>query len=423
MLAKITALVLGLVQLLLASAGVPLRPTHIEAQSKPVNVFVAGLMGFGEMTAVNFVVPYWGVGSNLPKMLEEEGYESYAASVGPLSSAWDRACELYAQLCGGTVDYGAAHAEKCGHARFGRTYEKPLFAGWSAARPINLWGHSFGGPTVDLFTQLCAQGSAEERAATPAAERSPLFDGGLIDRIHSVTALAAPFNGTTADVAMRGDDAWSYTGVLAIFAALGSAKHVNGIYDVQLDQFGLSLPPGKGDGKMPSLQQITAFAQSGDNALSDLSIAGARRINDQVQTQPGVYYFSYNACITEPQPLLRDDKQLPPLREWKDPVLALFAAQMGLRIGKTSLAETGDDPLWLENDGAVPVASARYPFGEPHLAFAPGAKPAPGIWNVMPTLYGKDHGYFCGADINNNAPEDLKAFYLAHMALLEQTYN
>ena len=47
-----------------------------------------------------------------------------------MGSAWDRTCELYAQLTGTRVDYGKAHAEKYGHARYGRTYEKPLFPGW-----------------------------------------------------------------------------------------------------------------------------------------------------------------------------------------------------------------------------------------------------------------------------------------------------
>ena len=101
--------------------------------------------------------------------MTSKGYESYAASVGPLSSAWDRACELYAQLTGTTVDYGAAHAAEYGHARYGATYDKPLFAGWSASKKINLVGHSFGGATIRLFLDILADGSAAEQAAAKAA--------------------------------------------------------------------------------------------------------------------------------------------------------------------------------------------------------------------------------------------------------------
>ena len=49
------------------------------------------------------------------------GIHTVAPSMGPFTSAWDRACEVYAQLVGGTVDYGKAHSEKYGHERYGRT--------------------------------------------------------------------------------------------------------------------------------------------------------------------------------------------------------------------------------------------------------------------------------------------------------------
>jgi triacylglycerol lipase len=175
---------------------------------------------------------------------------------------------------------------------------------------------------------------------------------------------------------------------------------------------------------MPCLSEMMTFLNGKDHALYDLSLEGAKLINDQVKTQPSLYYYSYSACVTEPTQLLKG-KQLPSLQEWKDPVLALFAAQMGLSAGKISQAELAvaqNDPLWLENDGAVPVASALYPAGEPHQAYTPAEKSRKGVWHVMPTLYGRDHGFFCGADINNSTAEDLKAFYMGHFAILEKTY-
>ncbi|MGZ0075346.1 lipase-like domain-containing protein [Staphylococcus aureus] len=38
-------------------------------------------------------------------------------------SNYDRAVELYLYIKGGRVDYGAAHAAKYGHERYGKTYE------------------------------------------------------------------------------------------------------------------------------------------------------------------------------------------------------------------------------------------------------------------------------------------------------------
>lgn len=81
-------------------------------------VFVHGLCGWGSDDGANEYFPYWGMMTgNLFTELERKGYKCVAAGVGTVSSAWDRACELYAQLTGGIVDYGAAHSAKHNHAR------------------------------------------------------------------------------------------------------------------------------------------------------------------------------------------------------------------------------------------------------------------------------------------------------------------
>ena len=79
-------------------------------------MFVHGLSGWGSYDARYQVMPYWGMfGGDLIKYLNGEGFPSYAASVAPEGSAWDRACELYAQLTGTVTDYGKAHSEQYGH--------------------------------------------------------------------------------------------------------------------------------------------------------------------------------------------------------------------------------------------------------------------------------------------------------------------
>lgn len=112
-----------------------------------------------------------------------------AASVGPISSAWDRACELYAQLTGTTVDYGAAHSAAHNHDRYGKTYAQPPFLRLGARRKeFILFGHSFGGATVRLFTQIACEGIQEEIDASPT-DVSPFFRGGMDSWIYSVTTL------------------------------------------------------------------------------------------------------------------------------------------------------------------------------------------------------------------------------------------
>jgi triacylglycerol esterase/lipase EstA (alpha/beta hydrolase family) len=61
--------------------------------------------------------------------------------------------ELFWQIKGGRVDYGAKHAERHGHARFGRTFPG-LYPRWDAAHPVHLIGHSMGGQTARMLVQM-----------------------------------------------------------------------------------------------------------------------------------------------------------------------------------------------------------------------------------------------------------------------------
>ena len=83
-------------------------------------VFVHGLLGWGARDALYRAVPYWGLAAgDVLGYLNACGYDGRAASVGIISSAWDRACELYAQLVGARTDYGVKHAQDFGHERYG----------------------------------------------------------------------------------------------------------------------------------------------------------------------------------------------------------------------------------------------------------------------------------------------------------------
>ena len=85
-------------------------------------ILVHGFMGFGREMSDDFF--YWGGTTDLQKELIQAGFDVRTASIGPVSSNWDRACELYAVIKGGQVDYGKAHSENFGHAQYGRTFEE-----------------------------------------------------------------------------------------------------------------------------------------------------------------------------------------------------------------------------------------------------------------------------------------------------------
>jgi triacylglycerol lipase len=80
------AMLLSLLALAISFTGAAADP--------PVVVLVHGLGGFGEEGLL--FLSYWPLKDEYSK----EGFVVREAAVGPVSSDWDRACELYAQIKG-----------------------------------------------------------------------------------------------------------------------------------------------------------------------------------------------------------------------------------------------------------------------------------------------------------------------------------
>ena len=391
-------------------------------------IYVHGLMGWGEHDQIYAVTPYWGLTSDLMPYLTGKGYESYAASVGPLSSAWDRACELYAQLTGTTVDYGAAHAAEYDHARYGVTYDKPLFEGWSADKKINLVGHSFGGATIRLFLDILADGSAEEQAAAKAAgtEVSPFFQGGKADWVYSLTTLAAPHNGTTF-LECCGDMTQFAAEASTTMAKLLGISDFKGVYDFQLEQFGFYRKDG--ETVLEALDRVlhSDFLSHNDNMFRDLTIDRALELNDDIEIQPNVYYFSYAGDKTRQSTLTGERTSAVDMT----PLFVPFANQMCGYYDQTTAGGFRIDKSWAPNDGLVNTVSALYPTDSAGRCLTKSEKIGyiqqdgysnvsyhPGVWNVMPVRH-YDHGNFIAGmpvpDLASQSIPALRQFYLGLM--------
>lgn len=415
---KVIATLISVIHMIMALFGLmPLPKSNLNANT--VNVFVHGLGGWGDYDALNQVMPYWGMqGGNLLTLLEKEGYECYAASVGPVSSAWDRACELYAQLTGGVVDYGAAHSAEHNHARYGRTYEA-LFDGWSSERQINLLGHSFGGPTVRLFAQLCDEGDTAEQAATPADEISPLFLGGMCERIHSVTTLAGVNNGSTA-AGEPGDESALMSMFMTIAKLMGNLPVINGIYDLKLEQFGITGIPGDWKLNIATNDKIKNMTSGKDHAGYDLTLIGAQDLNSHTELNPDIYYFAYALNATE----FDGDGNLvfSPTVNQSSPAVTI-GSSMGM-VNKDLPYTVGGitvDESWLPHDGMVNVISALHPFGQAYTEFDSQSSIQAGIWNEMPIIHGMEHMYFMMGDGSGDITL-LFNFFMQHLAYLDTTY-
>ena len=392
--------------------------TGAEGKSYPY-IFVHGFLGWGEEEGIDEDVSYWGASAcYLMQELRDRGVECRNASVGPFSSNWDRACELYAQLTGTTVDYGVAHSKQHNHARYGRTYTEPMVEGWGEKdedghiKKINLVGHSFGGNTIRLMQGLLSKGYSAEIEATDPDDISPLFTGGKVNYVNSVTTICTPNNGTS--LAFIADDLHLIAiGEIALFlyAAVMGRSPLNGYVDFHLEQFGLTYVPGQKTTVSDIYKAIsTILKQKYDNVAFDLSCEGAKTLNDHIDPDPNVYYFSYAFKTTESDPLT-GKAQLPIPSTLC--ILRSYSEMMGIYPDNPD-APYPIDETWRPNDGLVNVVAAQYPFGNPHKDYDPESV-EPGMWNVMPLSIG-DHGNAIGIGVTAEALID---YYMGMINMID----
>lgn len=354
-------------------------------------VFVHGLSGWGSYDSVNKIMPYWGMfGGDLMAYLNDKGFDCYAASVAPSSSAWDRACELYAQLTGTVVDYGKAHSESCNHERFGKDFTgKALIDSFSSEDKINLLGHSFGGATVRLFAHLMENGSAEEIAATDVDDLSGFFKGGKGDWIYSVTALAAPNNGTSA-YCISTDDV--------------PVKEDETLFDSVKREIQNALSNMIGSATEDRDEEKADW----DNAAYDMYIDNALELNKKIATLENTYYFSIPCSAT----VKNEDGTYSPVESKMESLFVSSSKAMGAFTGTTKGGFVIDES-WRENDGLVNTISAKAPSSSPVTDYDKD-NVQKGIWNVMPT-YNGDHMSLQGG---MTKPNDVKSLYVEHLSMI-----
>ena len=377
-------------------------------------ILVGGFMNFGRNEAVGF--RYWGGFEDIQSFLGERGFTVFTADIGPLSSNWDRACELYAEIRGGTVDYGAHHAEMYSHRRFGRTCTG-LYPRWGTPDPetgrpekVHLVCHSMGGQTGRLLAHLLESGNMDEIEESGEG-CSPLFTGGH-RWIESVTTLATPHDGTTLTETVPVVEEY------AVFL-LSLLEAVNGITDeefftFQLEQWGLVREEGEGYRDFrEKLKRTALWEETEDFSLFDLTPEGARALNERTPACEDIYYFSWATEETE-----------------YDAGKGKYSPEIGMNpglipgavfLGSYSPGPGGPDwitPMWRWNDGVVNTPSMPGPragSSDRILSFDGNAKR--GVWNYMGVLSSCDHLDIIGITTLPflsplNGYDSVKAWYL-----------
>ena len=351
--------------LMLAVLSGPVRA----ANNDPV-VLVHGFLGFGPDQFPRSGFLYWGGKGDVADHLRTyKGPRTvYTAVVGAIATNRERAAELYAQIKGGCVDYGAQHLEPDGTAKAIKCWAADpannplghppaLHPGWDARHPLHMIGHSQGGTTIRALVELLEHGDAN-------AGGGELYRGGKRGWIRSVTTISAPHNGTTLRDAVT---------------------------DIRPE-----LPPPLRD-----------WFQA-DSANWEMAPDGARSFNAWARTSPHVYYFSIGTQATEAgAPCCNDtDRRIAPLQNRyyqypRNDMFAYYKNYAGEWIVPSMLQHgmggyTQDAPgrvridrSWFANDGVVNTVSMRAPAGHPVHDF--DGTPIRGSWNFLGTYRGYDH--------------------------------
>ena len=310
-------------------------------------ILVHGFIGWDRNELAKF--HYWGGYDDIQESLKSRGFDVRTAAVGPVSSNWDRACELYAYIKGGTVDYGAAHAKKHGHARFGRTY-KGMYPEWDGRHKIHFVGHSMGGLTTRLLIHLLEHGSLEEKKASRSTGLSPLFKGRKT-WVQSLTTISTPHNGTTL---VDGVDMYlPLVQASALFFDKTYGDDIDQLYDLKLDHWKLNLKRNESkESRTEYLIRMYKLTEKlnglKDFSRYDLSREGTTELNAWVKDSPFVYYQSWATEATARGFTSEKHKASVTMT----PLFMLAAKHMG---------SYGDDREWYQNDGIVNTISMMGP--------------------------------------------------------------
>ncbi|HIM73978.1 MAG TPA: lipase [Candidatus Marinimicrobia bacterium] len=379
----------------------------VYAQNKHPIILVHGFMGWGREEMGSY--RYWGGKFDLERYLIDEGYTVFTTSVGPVSSNWDRAVELYYQIKGGQVDYGKTHSELFGLVRkpVGKKYTG-LYPEWDNEHPVHLIGHSMGGQTVRMLEYLLRSTIVD---SSGMKEESKLMGRSNLGWIKSITSISTPHNGTTLS-----DIVTTAIPFLQDFIAVAAVVG-NSFYSFDLEHWGFKM--GKDELWSNYFRRMRKHPAWGTKNIVawDASVEGARQMNTFCIANPDIYYFSYVTSST-----VLDSSSG---RHIPDENMTFIIRAHARLIGmKKAFYNDGSstDSTWFENDGIVSKISMYGPTTgmngpDPIAIYHENELLIPGQWYVIGE-YKSDHRKFIGHGATPTEQDSIKILFSDHMSLL-----
>ncbi len=372
-------------------------------------VLIHGFFGWGNDEMGNY--RYWGGHKDIQKTLEDNGYTVFNVSVGPISSNWDRAVEVYYQLKGGQVDYGHGHSKKYGLIQKPVNKEyKALYPDWDENHPVHIVGHSMGGQTARML-QFLLETELYEDDSSKNKEKSELLGQSNRGWISSITSVATPHDGSTlADIVTKTFPFIQY------FIGLAGVVGTN-FYNFDLSQWDLIRGPDETWSSYVRRMRNHKAWRTKNISAWDLSVDGAAELNSYLNASPDIYYFSFVFSATS------KDKSTGYHIPNKD-VFLLIRSRAKLLGSKIVFKSDGTetDSTWWENDGIVNVKSMRGPTSgqsgaDPIVSFVKSDSLIQGQWYTFDTI-NLDHYQSVGHMISKEKREILDSMYIDHAKLL-----
>ncbi|MEB6299395.1 hypothetical protein MXM42_11140 [Staphylococcus xylosus] len=326
-------------------------------------ILAHGFSGYPDESKPAVLPPYWGGNKvDLDKELNKQGYDVREGGMSPFGSNYDRALELYYYIKGGTVDYGAYHSKKYGHARYGKTY-KGIYPEWAPGKKVHLVGHSFGGQTIQVLEDMLRNGVPEEieYQKKHGGDIPEIFAGGNDNMVSSVTTIATPHNGTFIS-----DKLGNKPIARKLFYKI--LKYTSNKYtkaDYGLETWGIKQRDDESFIQYLKRVKDNKVWKTEDTSFTDGSIEGSKKINDRLTLSKDVAYTSITAEDTH--------KTFNNRQRGNFKMFAPFKLLANL-VGRQN------PESWREGDGPVPLKSGLYPFNKPHKDTTFDSKPELGLW-------------------------------------------